>query len=148
MNEILIAFAILHGGYTDWCTNIANGTCKPPMVVQVVDSPFVHKTRAGWYANGTAYVKERPAEQQHKQILEEITTVHEFTHHLQRLSGRYHNYRGICNQYLAEREAYEVGEAYARSKGYTTNYQPRVQPYKDKCEAAVAAGLVKRPNRM
>jgi hypothetical protein len=145
MIEALIAFAILHGGYTDWCTNVANGTCTAPAIVQVVDSPFVEKTKAGWYKNGTAYVKERDPQSNHARLLEEITIVHEFTHHLQRLSGRYHQYRGVCNQYLAEKEAYEVGEAYAKSKGYTVSFDARLVPYEQRCKAAVAAGLIRDP---
>ena len=142
MIEALFAFAILHGGYTDWCK--AN-PCTPPVVVSVEDTHDVRKDRAGWYMQGTAYVKARSAEDQHKALREEATTVHEMTHHLQRLSNRYQQYRGICNQYRAEKEAYEVGEAYAKSKGYTISYAASLAPHEQKCKAAVAAGLVRDP---
>lgn len=140
MIDVLFAFAIQVAGYTDWCTNVANGTCTPPAVVMVAPSPFVHQARAGWYRNGTAYVKERD-----QAIAIQVTQVHEFTHHLQRLSGRYHGYRGICNQWRAEKEAYEAGAAWALKNGYKVNYEMALAPYEQKCRAAVAAGLVKDP---
>lgn len=133
----LFAFAVERGGYAAWCR--AN-ECKPSALIVVEPSEHVRKDHNGWYSGGNAYVKDRP-----NALSLEITTAHEFTHHLQRLSNRYQQYRGVCNQYLAEKEAYEVGEAYARSKGFTTNYEKRLAPYERRCRAAVTAGLVKAP---
>lgn len=140
MIEALFAFAILHGGYTEFCRV---NECKPSAVVMVEPSAHVPARRNGHYFNGNSYVKTGRGD-----IATEITTVHELTHHLQHLSNRYHQYRGICNQWRAEKEAYEVGEAYAESKGYKTNYQSTVSRYKEKCDNAVAAGLVRDPQRV
>lgn len=135
--ETLFAFAVRRGGYEAWCRDHG---CRPSAVIVVEPSEHVRKDHNGWYNGGNSYIKDRP-----NTISLEITAVHELTHHLQRLSNRYHQYRGICNQYLAEKEAYESGEAYAKSKGYTTRHETRLAPYEKKCRDAVAAGLVKAP---
>lgn len=135
--EALFALAVKHGGYTAYCRE---NDCRPSSVILVEPSEHVRKDHNGWYNGGNSYIKDRP-----NSLSLEITTVHEFTHHLQSLSNRYQQYRGVCNQYLAEKEAYEAGEACARSKGFTTNFEKRLAPYEKRCRDAVAAGLVKLP---
>ncbi|MEK7859487.1 MAG: hypothetical protein AAB320_10150 [Elusimicrobiota bacterium] len=138
--EGLFAFAVQQGGYGEFCRQQG---CRASAVIRVEPSEYVRKDHNGWYNNGNSYIKARPSS-----IGEEITTVHELTHHLQRLSNRYHQYRGPCNQYLAEKEAYEVGEAYARGKGYMTKPEARIAAYEKRCRDAVDAGLVKLPEAM
>ncbi len=141
MNEaaaVLFAAAIQFGGYTDHCKQ---NECKPPARI-LVDAHVAQQVapgKNGWYNQGNAYVRERSPQGM------EFTTFHEYIHHLQSLSNRYQQYRGVCNKWLAEKEAYEATNAYAQTKGYQVRYEHALAPYEQKCKAAVAAGLVKDP---
>lgn len=159
----LFAFAIEAGGYTEFCKT---NECKPPATVMVEADENVRKDRNGWYLQGTAYIKKREQllidgerERMRKreeraglaapaEVLTNATKAHEYTHHLQRLSNRFHGYRGICNQYGAELEAHTVGNAYLISQGWSYDVNKAVASYKNKCVAAVEAGLVVRPKWM
>jgi hypothetical protein len=139
IEALVFAAAIEIADYKQSC---AVQKCTRPVTV-VVDPVIaaMHKPgKNGWYSQGTAYIKDRESA-----IAKELTTFHEYVHHLQYETGRYHGYRGACNQWLAEKEAYEMTAVYAKQRGYILRFEAALEPYERKCRNAVSAGVLRDP---
>jgi hypothetical protein len=139
--NVLFKEAIALGGYTDFCAKRFWGCPMPDVTIHLTDEnirghfSFEHPTRI--YLNNQY---DAPGT-----LLWNEVAIHEFTHYLQWLSGKYSPARAdICEMmFEIERDAYNVGHSYLKKHGVVADTAYFIEMLKMNyamCTAAVVGG--------